>query len=762
MNRLIGNLCLTAILITLTANFAGAFDVETFIANFENKNDQTALVSQIDSLTIIRGPAEFHLGQGELTLLDFGCGTPCAMVFKGKVHFIFSPPDEIERYQLNKFTGKDTLDSKFDNITFFYTVEMDYLPDTAMFRINKISKIAWDYIQEYKKQILDYMGFSIINRMLGDLLDDRAGSFFIADFRTDRSERMMFVEDPFNDDWFSLNKLRKESGSNTCDVYSGYSPDSGLPSLRNVAFIDIEHYNIESTISKAGDIISKCRVQYLPLKNQGKFIYFNWHQKNIPVSVLSSQGDSLFISNIKNEPGFAIILDNPMVPGIQDYLDIEFECRSMINDFGIYYFEANTHWYPKNPIWDRATFRLVYDYPNDYEVVSCGELKEVKSEGDRINTEWECQIPTEYIAFDFGIYESREVAKDYVPLTKTYLAKGIPHDDIADYYDSVYVELSSRGDMLGAVAKEVSSSLLFLTNLLGPCPFETIKAVEIPYSGGQGSPGLVHYSWFSYQFAGQYASNSQLRAHEISHQWWGHAIDYESYRDIWITEGLAEYSGFLYYQVVAVNSKLWQSQLKDWNNDIIDGYRGKSIGSKAGPIVLGARLNSELSEDYNTIVYEKGAYIFHMLRYLMFDYKTNSDAFFKMYLKDLLKEFKDNPITTATLRVHLEQFAQTEMTWFFDQWVYGIYIPTYTFSYDTEKTPDGQFQVTCHIKQEDVPDDFKMVVPMTVVFEGDQFTHLKYWIDQPQMDIQLPPLPMKPKKIDFNTYDAVLCKVKTK
>ncbi len=52
-----------------------------------------------------------------------------------------------------------------------------------------------------------------------------------------------------------------------------------------------------------------------------------------------------------------------------------------------------------------------------------------------------------------------------------------------------------------------------------------------------------------------------------------------------------------------------------------------------------------------------------------------------------------------------------------------------------------------------------MQVPITVLFPDDMYIHLKLWIDQPEMTIDLPALPYEPKKIIFNTYDAVLCEV---
>jgi aminopeptidase N len=317
--------------------------------------------------------------------------------------------------------------------------------------------------------------------------------------------------------------------------------------------------------------------------------------------------------------------------------------------------------------------------------------------------------------------------------------------------------------MIGQVSADVTNSLAFFTSIFGPCPFDTLKATEIPFTGeGQGSPGLIHLTWSTFQSDDIQGYSEMFRAHEVAHQWWGHLVDKESYRDVWITEGLANYSGLWFYELSVKDRKAVKNMLKYWRQSIISGAGVGSVGSKAGPIIIGSRLSSSKSSDYSNLVYKKGGYVFHMIRYLLHDYKTGSDDAFAAFLKDLAQSFSDIIITTPLLQKHLEKHIGGDMGWFFDQWVYGTAIPEYIFSYKSEKSDDGKYQVVCHVEQEKVPDNFQMMIPITVLFEDDRYVHLKIWIDQPETDIDLPPLPFKPKKIVFNTYDAVLCKVKYK
>lgn len=740
-------LLITTLFFFWESNTCSAFDVNTFIENFEKNDKQTVLIGHIDTMVIIRGNAEFHLGPGELTLFDFGWGKPSAMVYKGQVNFVYSPPDQIERYQLKKFTGKDTLQGKFESICFFYTVELDNMPDTSSFTRNVVDKKVWEILENARDDAFDHLKIYMPVKLIGDIISEESGTFFYADFKIKKFEHLVFREDPYQDDHYRLYKLRRSGGHKTFDVYSGYSPANDLVSQRGLKAIDITHYKIDSQIKRDGEMLVKCRIDYVALKSGRKFLSFDWLDKNKISSAIDSNGDTLYVVVKKDQFGFGLMLNKPTQIGQSDYIDIEYKCEALIKAWGTFYFRSQTYWYPHNIIDDDATYELAYRCPEDFVVISCGEHVESYIEDERSITKWKVDIPVSLISFNIGLFDMKELSAEGLPPVRVYYSKEL-----------------RRKKQLDKTGEDVLYSLEFFNYLFGPCPFETIKVTQIPYPHGQGSPGLLHLTWASI-WPNIWASKGtfeQFRAHEVSHQWWGHIVDNENYRDIWIIEGLAEYSGFMYYQSAFKNKDACENILWNWRNDIFGGGGDNSVGSKAGPIILGRRLNSSKSGDYYIIVYEKGAYIFHMLRYLLHDYKTDSDDKFINLLRDLVNKYSKSPITTLKLQELIEHHAGFDMFWFFNQWVYGIDIPEYRFSYDYEKTPEGKYQVTCHVKQKDVPDDFKMVVPLTVFFENGQYTHLKVWVDQPQQEIDLPLLSLEPKKIEFNTYDAVLCNVKYK
>src|SRR5207253_9908604 len=56
------------------------------------------------------------------------------------------------------------------------------------------------------------------------------------------------------------------------------------------------------------------------------------------------------------------------------------------------------------------------------------------------------------------------------------------------------------------------------------------------------------------------------------------------------------------------------------------------------------------------------------------------------------------------------------MSWFFDQWVDGTAIPTYILSWHADPPQDGHYLLRVRVRQEGVPKNFVMPVPLKIEF----------------------------------------------
>lgn len=735
------------LVVILSSNCFADFDLNTFKTNFDDYNNQEVLVGKVDSMAIIRGNFEYYFTDGEMSLMDFGTGTPCAFYFIGKINFKYTPPNEQERYQLKKFKKKDNLDITFERMLMYFTVELENFPDISTFTREKLDKSIWYKIRDAKNDAVSNLRSYIAGYLASDILAEGPGSFIYADFYINKFDHIVFIENPQEDDKYKLMHYLWVAHKFKRNVWGAYSDEKHLASCRGYQSIDINHYEIESKIESGDNMMVKCRVRFTPFKWGQKFLHFRWFYQNKPVAAYDSKGNQLEILSLKNCSNFGVVLKEPIVIGQDDYIDIEYKNETLIKAFGFFFCKSQTYWYPRNMNHDNATFDMSFKCIDDFTAVVSAYQTESSHE-DRYNiTKWKQDKPVDYVTFELGLYDSEEFNIEGLPSLRFYSWK---------FKTARERQIQTNHDVLKAFE--------FFGLLLGPCPFDTLKVAEIPGSYGIGAPGFLHLSYYttSSWFTANKSVFEQFRAHLVAHQWFGFIVDTENYRDNWIIEGLAEYCGFIFYQSVFGNVEICNEILKNWRIDVIAPNTKKCIGSKAGPVTMGYRLNSSRTYDYSIVVYEKSAYIFHMIRYLMYDFKTDSDEAFETFLRDIIASYNNKPITTEGLKLILEKHLQMDMGWFFDQYVYGVVIPTYDCSYYFEQNTEGNYDVTCLIKQSDVPDDFMMILPFTVVFEGDRFIHFRHWVKGPETEIKLPPLPLEPIKIDFNTHDAVLARVREK
>ena len=157
-------------------------------------------------------------------------------------------------------------------------------------------------------------------------------------------------------------------------------------------------------------------------------------------------------------------------------------------------------------------------------------------------------------------------------------------------------------------------------------------------------------------------------AHEIAHQWWGQAVGWKNYHEQWISEGFAQYFAALYAE-------------HDRGDDVFRGMlrqmrRWSIEQSPQGPVYLGYRLGHIKAEGrvFRAIVYNKGAMVLHMLRRLLGDEK------FFGGVRQFYATWKFRKAGTDDFRVAMEKASGTDLTAFFDGWIYGSSVPVLGFS----------------------------------------------------------------------------------
>ena len=725
-------------------------------------------IAEVENLVLVRDAAVFRLNQGKICLSQPVNGKVIGAVFVGEGVFEFTPPNNIEKYQLNRFTGHDSLSSPFDELYLLFSdTTAQELEHRLKFTTGEVTGKFKSIISSRPEHIIKETGGNLWCRIMEDVLADSSSSpispdrnhgFLYADVNTSQLGRFFFTFDPKQVEEVNLKKPVNLPGISARDLVCSFHQKQDYlqnPSLKYTPIpheqkdeIKINHYNMMVNIDLQERLFAYVEVDFTSMVDGLRVLNFDLHKDLRIEKITDEKGDSLPFVKEDDQYGVSVILPQPIKAGETHQLNFRYHGVEMIIQdwYGDLYMKSSIYWYPQYGYQKRSTYDITYKCPKSYILASIGEKTKEWVEGDSLCTQWVEEIPVMAASFTYGNLKTYEMN-----------VEGIPK--VCVYYQGFKKSKES-------VAADVVNSLNYFQTVYGKCPFPSMLATEIPTSEGQGLPGLLRLSWGTF-VADEGTHETEFnqmsfRAHEVSHQWWGHIVGWESYHDQWLSEGFAKYSGVWFANLSLKDKDVFYDQLKEWRSDILGKGDKWQEGSKVGPIWLGVRLNSSKSFDYSNLIYEKGAYVLYMLRNLMMDYDHKSDErFFKM-MADFVATYQGKNASTEDFKTVVEKHMGENMDWFFDQWVYGVEIPTYVFSYTTEKTPEGKYVVKCEVTQEDVSKDFKMWVPVLLDFGGEQYAVQRLWVDKQENKYELPKAPLEPRKVILNPFHAVLCEVKNK
>jgi aminopeptidase N len=289
---------------------------------------------------------------------------------------------------------------------------------------------------------------------------------------------------------------------------------------------------------------------------------------------------------------------------------------------------------------------------------------------------------------------------------------------------------------------------------------------------GQAMEGFLHLSEGTFRNY-QRGSSEFFHAHEVAHQWWGHEVAWETYRDQWLSEAFASYSAMLFLeasmdddgeefrQVVSTYTDVLCGRLRAYQSpyarytEYNDAHR-----ENVGPIAVGSRAGTaEMPGGYQLQSYVKGPMVLHMLRTMLANV-TGSDEVFIQTLRDFLAAHRRGEASTADFEAALSDNAPADWGWFFDQWIEGTGIPSYEWNWSAERAPRemrdrGEWLLEITVRQKDVPEGFRMPVPVGIELPGGQGGQIVMLVDQAEKTMQVP-LPAKPKDVVFNANNGVL------
>ena len=248
-----------------------------------------------------------------------------------------------------------------------------------------------------------------------------------------------------------------------------------------------------------------------------------------------------------------------------------------------------------------------------------------------------------------------------------------------------------------AYAEQFAQIMAFYSSEFGPLPNQKFTIAQLPTvapMNGVSAPGLLLVNLR--QWAKE--PNEQLLSRLAALQWWNNLVMPASASDVWLSDGLAQYSQVLYQEHIHGDSGLRQA--------VNDCAIGALMDNSAAPIA-NAWMLQPYTTAYKSVVRDKGAMVFHMLSssigeknfigvlqaYLQkYSGKTASISDFESLVQSKLASMSGSQGPDSSQAPPLNALA------FFSQWLNSTGIPKFQMEYTVYRTQKG-FKVVGEIKQ---------------------------------------------------------------
>lgn len=351
----------------------------------------------------------------------------------------------------------------------------------------------------------------------------------------------------------------------------------------------------------------------------------------------------------KRESVLIVSLARPARAGEKREIEIEYHGAPR---FGIRFFPeqnqvhtlfSTSQWMPcVDAPDDRATFRLNLILPKDLKAVGNGRfIKQRNLPGNKSASEWKQKTAVSTYIFGFAAGDFREVWQNHRGVKLRYLAAPqFSENDLRQIFKDTADMLDFFESKAGVkYADEVYTQVL----AAGRVEQEMSSFTAMNEDYGRGVLKDEKAIW--------------LAAHEFAHQWWGNMVTNRDWTHFWLNEGIATFMTAAYkehrfgraeYLAEIEKSKMRYEKVRDAGRD-------KSL--------VFPDWNRPTGED-RVLVYQKGAYVTHLLREEM------GDADFWKGLKDYTQKYWGKSVETVDFQRTMEKSSGKDLSAFFNKWIY--------------------------------------------------------------------------------------------
>jgi aminopeptidase N len=421
--------------------------------------------------------------------------------------------------------------------------------------------------------------------------------------------------------------------------------------------LDVTAYTIDATIHpKAHTLDATAKVTFTPNVDTPNAV-FDLHGALQVDKVTDSSGNNL---NGTRGPSATLVVTpaQPLTAGQTQTWTFHYSGKLLNGDGGpvsglqlayvgspITYLLYAAEWFPMvGYTTDRFTAKIHLTAPAGYTVIGSGSTGPAKTtaSGEKVwDFDWNKPgFPGTIIAGQFQPAVSVEGANNIKIYTTATLKKAA-----ADYAGTALREFAYFTSTFG-IPESTDLNVVEL-------PGGTVPAYWAPQIAAVTSAYIGHRNDF------------RLLANTIAHQWWGSEVSPATLNDTWITNGMARYAELMYLE-----DDQGEGALKAALKDVSAG----ALAYDTIPLTSAGTL-APFSPQFQSMTLEKGALVFHMLRWEV------GDNTFGNILSDAVSKYKDQGISTSQFEALAAKVSHRELTPFFSEGLDGTGAPHFKDTY---------------------------------------------------------------------------------
>ena len=504
----------------------------------------------------------------------------------------------------------------------------------------------------------------------------------------------------------------------------------------------INHYNYDIVFQRMEQFVNPSQLYlngivtsyYVPKSGMDSLLRFDMAQSLTPTQILYHGQNLSFTHSDK-----ILNIQLPAIPqaGILDSIQIVYEgspgsnLAYMLDYHGplspnvpVLFTNSEPYysrdWWPcKQSLDDKIdSLDMIIHVPSAYRSASNGLIvSDTLINGERI-THWKHRYPIAHYLVAFAV-SNYQLYKQ---------AAAMPNGDSLKIDNYLFPEQFAPSELPSDVLPEI---LEFYNELFIPYPFATEKYGQASWTRGGAMENQTMTFTVNYNFT--------LMAHELAHHWFGNYITCGNWHEIWLNESFATFVA-----AWAVKEFYDEESWTDWLNSTKDAVTADPGGS----VYVNDTSQAGNVFDYR-LVYQKGALMLNMLRW-----EIGDQAFFngiRSYLNDSSLAF--NTAHSEQLISNWESAADTSLTEFFNDWLYGQGYPRFSIDYSQDAAKNLHLSLNQSTSDSSVS-LFELHIPLKIFGTNTDTLIILHQLQNHEE--RLFPLSFEVSGISFDPYENIL------